>query len=118
MERFLSLLHPPRIRLYDLWFRLMFARNATIPIDMGRGANSREVAASGNLFPPSSNDSPVAFGDGNSVKRYVTLVSPHKTNGTSTYEPLSSVWEGSDKASLEAVFGFYATLRPDRRAET
>ncbi len=35
-----------------------------------------------------------------------------KSNGTctSTYEPLSSVWEGSDGDLLEAMFNFYATI--------
>jgi len=31
-------------------------------------------------------------------------------NGHSTYQPLSSVWEGSDGDLLEAMFGFYATI--------
>ncbi len=31
----------------------------------------------------------------------------------STYEPLSSVWEGSDGALLEAMFKFYATIPPE-----
>ncbi len=35
-----------------------------------------------------------------------------KSNGasTSTYEPISSVWEGSDGDLLEAMFSFYATI--------
>jgi len=37
-------------------------------------------------------------------------VSPNKTNGSSTYEPLSSVWEGSDGDLLEEMFRFYATI--------
>ena len=31
----------------------------------------------------------------------------------STYEPLSSVWEGSDAELLEAMFKFYATIPPE-----
>src|SRR5437867_5872542 len=34
-------------------------------------------------------------------------------NGASSYEPLSSVWEGSDGDLLEAVFKFYATIPPE-----
>lgn len=67
----------------------------------------------GNLFPPLSNDSPVAFDDGTSVKRYVAQASTIKGNGTSTYEPLSSIWEGSDGALLEEMFKFYATIPPE-----
>lgn len=36
-----------------------------------------------------------------------------KSNGRSTYAPLSSVWEGSDGELLEAMFEFYATIPPD-----
>ena len=32
---------------------------------------------------------------------------------TSTYEPISSVWEGTDGELLEAIFGFYATIDPE-----
>ena len=31
----------------------------------------------------------------------------------STYEPISSVWEGSDADLLEAMFKFYATIPPE-----
>ncbi len=72
----------------------------------------------GNLFPPLSNDSPVAFDNGTSVKRYVAQASTIKGNGTSTYEPLSSTWEGSDGALLEEMPGFYATIPPLPRSET
>ncbi|MGH7962532.1 MAG: hypothetical protein ACRERD_12015 [Candidatus Binatia bacterium] len=34
-------------------------------------------------------------------------------NGVSSYEPLSSVWEGSDGDLLEAMFQFYATIPPE-----
>jgi hypothetical protein len=34
-------------------------------------------------------------------------------NGHSTYQPLSSVWEGSDGDLLEAMSGFYATVPPE-----
>jgi hypothetical protein len=34
-------------------------------------------------------------------------------NGTSTYDPISSVWEGSDGDLLEAMFKFYATIPPE-----
>ncbi len=34
-------------------------------------------------------------------------------NGASTYEPLSTVWEGSDGELLEAMFSFYATIEPE-----
>jgi hypothetical protein len=30
-----------------------------------------------------------------------------------TYEPISSVWEGSDAALLEAMFNFYTTIEPE-----
>jgi hypothetical protein len=32
---------------------------------------------------------------------------------TSTYEPISSVWEGTDGELLEAMFGFYASIDPE-----
>lgn len=32
------------------------------------------------------------------------------TNGTSTYEPLSSIWQGSDGELIEAMLEFYATI--------
>lgn len=34
-------------------------------------------------------------------------------NGVSTYEPISSVWEGNDGELLEAMFKFYATVPPE-----
>jgi hypothetical protein len=72
----------------------------------GLDMNEQEGSMVGSLFPPSSNESPVAFDDGASVMRYVIPVSTIKGNGTSTYEPLSSVWEGSDGVLLEEIFGF------------
>lgn len=33
-------------------------------------------------------------------------------NGTSAYEPISSVWEGSDGELLEAMLEFYSTIKP------
>src|SRR6266567_1131861 len=38
---------------------------------------------------------------------------PINGNGASTYQPLSSVWEGSDGDLLEAMFKFYATIPPE-----
>jgi hypothetical protein len=34
-------------------------------------------------------------------------------NGTSTYEPISSIWEGTDGDLLEAMFKFYAVIPPE-----
>jgi hypothetical protein len=34
-------------------------------------------------------------------------------NGASSYEPLSSIWEGTDGELLEAMFKFYATIPPE-----
>jgi hypothetical protein len=34
------------------------------------------------------------------------------TNGATSYVPLSSVWEGSDAALLEAMLNFYPTIKP------
>src|SRR5437016_11526985 len=39
-------------------------------------------------------------------------------NGFSTYEPLSSIWEGSDGELLEAMFKFYATIPPEPILDT
>jgi hypothetical protein len=36
-----------------------------------------------------------------------------RTNGHSTYAPLSSVWEGTDRELLESMFKFYATIKPE-----
>ncbi len=41
------------------------------------------------------------------------LVKKLPPNGTSSYEPLSSVWEGSDGDLIEAMLKFYATIRPE-----
>jgi hypothetical protein len=41
------------------------------------------------------------------------IVQPLSGNGASGYEPLSSVWEGSDGDLLEAMFKFYATIPPE-----
>ena len=38
---------------------------------------------------------------------------PITGNGNSTYQPISSVWEGSDGDLLEAMFKFYATVPPE-----
>src|SRR6266849_4051844 len=40
---------------------------------------------------------------------------PHTVSeiGASSYEPLSSVWQGSDGDLLEAMLKFYATITPD-----
>ena len=71
----------------------------------------------GSLFPLLSNDSPVAFDGGGDVNRYVTPVNTTKPNGTSRYEPISSVWEGGDGVLLEEMFRFYATIPPEPRGE-
>ncbi|HEV2380977.1 MAG TPA: hypothetical protein VG206_14445 [Terriglobia bacterium] len=34
-------------------------------------------------------------------------------NGASSYQPISSVWQGSDGDLLEAMFRFYATIPPE-----
>src|SRR5512132_101731 len=34
-------------------------------------------------------------------------------NGAAGYEPLSSVWEGSDGDLIEAMLRFYATIQPE-----
>src|SRR6185503_13011361 len=41
------------------------------------------------------------------------LVKTLPRNGASSYEPLSSVWEGSDGDLLEAMFKFYAVIPPE-----
>jgi hypothetical protein len=43
------------------------------------------------------------------------IVLPHAVsgNGASSYEPLSSVWQGSDGDLLEAMLKFYSTITPD-----
>jgi len=38
---------------------------------------------------------------------------PVNGNGTSTYKPISSIWEGSDGDLLEAIFKFYVTIPPE-----
>jgi hypothetical protein len=45
----------------------------------------------------------------------MTMLPRHKSNGNgqSTYEPISSVWEGTDGDLLEAMFKFYATIPPE-----
>jgi hypothetical protein len=73
-----------------------------------RGSRAKVIA--GCLFPPLSGNSPVAFGDAADVKRYVSPVNTGKLNATSRYEPLSSIWEGSDGALLEEMFKFYAAI--------
>src|SRR5438132_6877723 len=35
------------------------------------------------------------------------------SNGSGKYEPLSSIWEGSDGELLEAMLGFYPTIDPE-----
>jgi len=73
-----------------------------------------DTVNTGDLFPPSSNNSPVALDDCAGVKKYVTPMGAIEI--TSTYEPLSSVWEGSDGALLEEMFKFYATIPPEPRS--
>ena len=38
---------------------------------------------------------------------------PQGSNGESTYEPISSVWQGSDGELLELMFDFYAVIPPE-----
>jgi hypothetical protein len=45
-------------------------------------------------------------------------MAPHRdgkahATATRTYEPISSVWEGTDVELLEAMFAFYATIEPE-----
>jgi len=40
-----------------------------------------------------------------------------KNNGSSEYEPLSSVWEGSDGTLLEEMFNFRAATPAAARSE-
>ena len=35
------------------------------------------------------------------------------TNGATTYEPLSSVWEGTDGELLERILEFYPSIDPE-----
>ena len=35
---------------------------------------------------------------------------PPSQNGTPLYQPISSVWEGSDGALIEAMLNFYPTI--------
>lgn len=41
------------------------------------------------------------------------LVKTLSRNGASSYEPLSSVWEGSDGDLIEAMLNFYAGIQPE-----
>ncbi len=41
------------------------------------------------------------------------LFQPHGNNGENTYEPLSSVWEGSDGELLEEMLSFYPSINPE-----
>ena len=41
------------------------------------------------------------------------IVDTLSPNGASSYEPLSSVWEGSDGDLLEAMLKFYPTILPE-----
>src|SRR5437588_41052 len=38
--------------------------------------------------------------------------SPPSTNGKSLYNPISSVWEGTDDELIEAMLNFYPTIPP------
>lgn len=42
-----------------------------------------------------------------------TLFQSHGSNGENTYEPLSSVWEGSDGDLLEEMLSFYPSINPE-----
>jgi hypothetical protein len=51
-----------------------------------------------------------------SMSAQTTAIALEKTvsrNGASSYEPLSSVWEGSDGDLIEAMLNFYATIQPE-----
>ncbi len=43
----------------------------------------------------------------------VTSMTAAAPQAISTYEPISSVWEGTDGQLLEAMFKFYATIPPE-----
>ncbi|MFQ5735074.1 MAG: hypothetical protein ACE5KM_24335 [Planctomycetaceae bacterium] len=45
--------------------------------------------------------------------KQITLFQTERNNGESTYEPLSSVWEGSDGELLEAMLSFYSSINPE-----
>lgn len=47
------------------------------------------------------------------ITRQTEAPSTAHRNGDSTYEPLSSVWEGNDAELLEAMFKFYAEVQPE-----
>lgn len=38
---------------------------------------------------------------------------PQNGNGASSFQPISSVWQGSDGDLLEAMFRFYCTIPPE-----
>jgi len=48
-----------------------------------------------------------------SGSKQATLIQSLGNNGQSTYEPLSSVWEGSDGDLLEAMLSFYSSINPE-----
>ena len=49
----------------------------------------------------------------NSSKMTNRKILPPNGNDTSSYQPISSVWEGSDGDLLEVMFNFYATIPPE-----
>jgi len=50
---------------------------------------------------------------GITTKKLASIASRGNGNGASTYNPISSVWEGTDGELLEAMFKFYATIPPE-----
>ena len=44
---------------------------------------------------------------------YRTETQPMNGNGAGSYQPISSVWEGTDRDLLEAMFKFYAVIPPE-----
>jgi ParB family chromosome partitioning protein len=47
------------------------------------------------------------------INQAAQLTLPSNGNGLSRYEPLSSVWEGTDGDLLEKMLKFYATISPE-----
>src|SRR5438552_175921 len=41
------------------------------------------------------------------------IVEPSRNGTPKKYEPLSSVWEGSDGDLIEAMLAFYSTIKPE-----
>ncbi len=78
-----------------------------------RGVGLAAESSEGNLF--CNDPQGCAPAPEHVTKEKMTSPSHHKSNGSgaSTYEPISSVWEGADGDLLEAMFKFYATIPPE-----